>query len=77
MALSPQRIAQARAEAELFLEYSIVLLASSLGVSVSDLGDSYINPFDVSNTGTASHDYHNHERLRRQVAAIAMLRSQS
>jgi len=74
MALSLQRIAQAKAEAELFLEYSIVLLASSLGVNVADIGDSYTNPLTAKDDDALNHDYYNHERLRRQVDAIALLR---
>jgi len=75
MALSLQRIAQAKADAELFLEYSIVLLASTLGVDVAAIGDSYINPLTATDNDDLNRDYYNHERLRRQVDAIALLRS--
>lgn len=74
MALSPERIAQAKAEAELFLEHSIVLLASTLGVDLNEIETEYINPLTPSEDETANRDYHNHERLRRQIDAINMLR---
>jgi hypothetical protein len=74
MALSPERIAQAKAEAELFLEHSIVMLASVLGVDLDEIEGEYINPLAQSENETANRDYYNHERLRRQIDAINVLR---
>jgi len=74
MPLSPERIAQAKAEAELFLEHSIVMLASVLGVNLDEIEGEYINPLTPSENETANRDYHNHERLKRQIDAINRLR---
>jgi len=74
MALSSEKIAQAKAEAELFLEHSIVMLASTLGVDLDEVEGEYVNPLTPSEDETANRDYYNHERLRRQIDAINMLR---
>ena len=74
MALSPEQITQAKAEAEMFLEHSIVLLASSLAVDLDEVEGEYTNPLTPSEDETANRDYYNHERLRRQIDAINMLR---
>ena len=74
MALSPERIAQAKAEAEVFLEHSIVMLASVLGVNLDEVEGEYVNPLTPSDNETSNRDYHNHERLRRQIDAVNMLR---
>jgi hypothetical protein len=68
MALTAEQTAKAQAEAREFLEYSILVLCSALGVSVSGLGDTYEVPVPEGDEY-----YEAHVALSRQVAALALL----
>lgn len=68
MALSEQEIAKAKAEARKYLEYSTYVVALSLGVDPSTLGDPYVVP--VADTHP---DYPLHVSLGAQVSALEKL----
>lgn len=68
MALSEAQKLKAQQEAREFLEYSILALASILGIVVSEIGDEYIVPVDEEDQY-----YEAHLALSRQVAALSLL----
>jgi len=68
MALSAEQVAKAQTEAREFLECSILVLASILGVSVDTIGDEYVVPVTEDDEY-----YEGHLALSRQVAALALL----
>ena len=77
MALSPERLAQAKAEAIQILEYSIYTLAFTLGVEDDDLEADMVNPVDLSiNENSALlAQYDAYECLKMQLAALARLQA--
>ena len=68
MALSEAQKIKAQQEAREFLEYSILTLASILGILVSDIDDEYVVP-----VGEDDQYYEAHLALSRQVAALSLL----
>jgi hypothetical protein len=77
MALSPEQLAQAKAEATQILEYSIYTLAFTLGVEDDDLEADMVNPVDLSiNENSALlAQYDAYECLKMQLAALARLQA--
>jgi hypothetical protein len=69
MALSAEQLSKAKNEAIAHLEYSINVLAASLGVDVSEIGDSYEH-------GLPENDvmYRSHEVLRKHVDNLSKLK---
>jgi hypothetical protein len=77
MALTPEQLVKAKAEAIQILEYSIYTLAFVLGVEDGDLEAGMENPVDLSvNENTALlAQYDAYECLKMQLAALARLQS--
>jgi hypothetical protein len=77
MALTPQQLAKAKAEAIQILEYSIYTLAFTLGIEDEDLDADMANPIDMSlaenSSLAAQHDAY--ECLKMQLAALARLQA--
>lgn len=68
MALTAAQLADAKAEAREYLEYSIQVLALTLGASVADLSSSMTNPLDAENV-----DHDAFASLIAQVEALEAL----
>lgn len=68
MALSPQQVEKAKADARELLEYSVYVLSVMLAVDVSSLSGDFAIPVPE---GDAS--YHAYECLVRQVRALELL----
>lgn len=68
MALSAEQTAKAQTEAREFLEYSILVLASILGVSLEAIDSEYVVP-----VAEGDEYYEGHLALSRQIAALALL----
>lgn len=68
MALSAEKLAEAKQEAVDLLEYSITVLASSLGVNLNSLSHPYVHDAQEGDT-----NYDSHEALKKQVANLAAL----
>jgi hypothetical protein len=77
MALTPQQLAKAKAEAIQILEFSIYTLAFTLGVDESDLEFEMENPVDLSVDGNNAllAQYDAYECLKMQLAALARLQA--
>ena len=80
MALSAQRVQEAKNEAETMLEYAILGIALSLGVSIDSIEDEYVNPVEMTFVGVdgnerPSQEYMGHENLSKHVAALTKLRA--
>jgi hypothetical protein len=77
MALSPEQLAKAKAEAIQILEYSIYTIAFTLGVDDDDLEPDMVNPIDLSiNENTALlAQYDAYECLKMQLVALARLQA--
>lgn len=77
MALSPEQLAKAKAEAIQILEYSIYTIAFTLGVDDDDLEPDMVNPIDLSiNENTALlAQYDAYECLKLQLVALARLQA--
>lgn len=68
MALSPQQIEKAKADARELLEYSVYVLSAMLAVDVNSLTSEFVIPVAESDAS-----YHAYECLVRQVRALEML----
>jgi len=68
MALTAAQLTDAKAEARQYLEYSIQVLAMTLGVPVADLSSSMANPLDAENV-----DYDAFASLIAQLEALEAL----
>jgi hypothetical protein len=77
MALSPEQLAKAKAEAIQILEYSIYTIAFTLGVDDDDLEPDMVNPIDLSiNENSALlAQYDAYECLKMQLVALARLQA--
>lgn len=77
MALSPEQLAKAKAEAIQILEYSIYTIAFTLGVDDDDLEPDMVNPIDLSiNENSALlAQYDAYECLKLQLVALARLQA--
>jgi hypothetical protein len=69
--LSAERIAEAKAEAQDLLEYSIYTLCVLLGVDIALIEGSYDIPFALTDANAT--DYNNHASLKQQVDALTKL----
>lgn len=69
MALSAEQLNKAKNEAIAHLEYSINVLAASLGVDVADIGDSYEHGLSESDVM-----YKSHEVLKKHVDNLSKLK---
>jgi hypothetical protein len=75
MALTPEQLAKAKAEAIQILEYSIYTLAFTLGVEDDDLKADMENPVDLSvdENNALLAQYDAYECLKMQLVALARL----